>query len=781
MEKKKWDEGWGWTASNADPTYAFTKMLAAEYLLEKGLAGYAERRQTNWTTTNLNVSTNMPFKPPLSVIPVREPFYTYESGYLEGYTHYVKLTHAFVVNQDMELFHFRDQIITQGGTFTTEWAGENVTHSLPDPGKGKIHSITSSIDEEKTTVLEGLLSFYSDIGNNDQGLNKWNYDLRLWVFGRDPEGAIIIYHKKWYQPDLSWEVFTLNNLIVFLDPKAVGNDEVPTVIKELKVTSGEYSTNGTLLKILEFNLYFDIFIRMGTELYHFWKYGSPENPDLGWQAVNIQQELERNGINIANAEVHTRPVAIKVNSRLIYVYARNQHGALLEFTLTRIRKRLFDCCFRPSYNYNRWTMRNIDNEIATAEFSEVISYDPVAGEPVVTQSEDGVIHVLQRKTTPTYGLIHYTKINDVWSREIWWTEGPPSTSVALNSEINILNNSEPDLYPTRFPFFVNMRDTNNDFIHFYVINEGAYSLWNRENPSTSAFLLSDRTQHPQLQIQGDMKSTIGKFENWVEINAIGLSPASSIVRYHWVNRAGWLIEAPPMPDMLPDDCQEAWDFAMSENLPSLGWGVEEIPRSGSTDFLPGINNMLRLLDVVSCDRYTVRVHRMTRDRPWHYRKDYYRWAGGERWGFEYVPKDERGDSIATAISVYWDCQMKCPSFAADFPVIDRAATMIHEATHLNKEYRGSVSTWEHEEINEVDMDRWYEHGLWSIDPNSLSPTSHRHSMYQMDIEFLTDIGEFPKHNLPHMIWGEGVAQAGTYEGNIIDMPPWTPGEPRPLY
>ena len=106
--------------------------------------------------------------------------------------------------------------------------------------------------------------------------------------------------------------------------------------------------------------------------------------------------------------------------------------------------------------------------------------------------------------------------------------------------------------------------------------------------------------------------------------------------------------------------------------------------------------------------------------------------------------------------------------------------MLLEATHLNKEYRGSVTNWSHEEINGVDMDHWYEHSLWGINPNTLSPPSHRHSMYQMDIEFLTDIGEFPKHNMPHVIWGEGVTQAQSYEDNIIDMPPWTPGEPRPL-
>lgn len=785
MKHNQWNDGWGWTSSNASPGRAFTKMLNACYLLEKGVAAYAENRRPNWSLIEVESSSTQNFQSPLSALTVREILWeeTDEGALLEGVSAYVKMTHAFVTNQNEELFHFHDQIIGDTYGFSSQWVENNLTQSLADPTLGKIKAIVSSIDVPPFKFLENLSSFITSPGNYESHMAPyWNKNLRLWVFGRDHEGYLVIYHKLWYQPDQQWECFSFKLLTILPNLTHTGGlDEIPTVIKELKVVEGRFQDN-QLIRLDKFHLHIDIFIRIGTELLHYRKYGDfTHNPREGWDVKRVQAEIRLPQGNIVNTEIHTRPVAIKVNNREIHVYARNQHGALLEFSRIQRRRKLFDLFRLPKIT---WTVRNIDNELAAADFEDVISYAPVDGEPVAILV-NGSIQVFQRTSSPPYGLFQYLKRNNQWYRQFFGTGGPyPSNNVAITSEINLLQNEIPD-FASHIPLFVNVFDADDRFlIYDACFFESIANYWLFQAvPSDGLRSIEDHTDPIDIHPGSKMVSCISKFEDWVEINIMTRKGSGRLIgRYSWVDRAGWYLNPPPLEpnSFMSEDICDAWLLEHSENLPSLGWFGEYIQDS-TGDFEPAVNNMIRLMDVVSIDGSDILVNRLSRDRPWHHRRDYYKWASGSDYDFEYKPKNSQ-DHAGWARNFYFDIQIMCPGFDADTVV--RAGIMLHEATHVNKNFRGSYYVYQHSDVGGENMDDWFDHGLWDIDPDKLRSdnSSHKHSMYQIQIEFLTDMGEFPAHNLPHVIWGSAIGQAqGKMHDHIITIPPWQPGEPRPLY
>ena len=79
------------------------------------------------------------------------------------------------------------------------------------------------------------------------------------------------------------------------------------------------------------------------------------------------------------------------------------------------------------------------------------------------------------------------------------------------------------------------------------------------------------------------------------------------------------------------------------------------------------------------------------------------------------------------------------------------------------------------------MDYWYFHGLTCIPYNTLQPSyEHKHSMFQIAVEYLSDLGEFPSDELTDTTYGNATDQARTImNSRIISYVPWSPGNPRP--
>ena len=171
--------------------------------------------------------------------------------------------------------------------------------------------------------------------------------------------------------------------------------------------------------------------------------------------------------------------------------------------------------------------------------------------------------------------------------------------------------------------------------------------------------------------------------------------------------------------------------------------------------------------------------------PWHSDVDYYRWASGDRSGFRYEPEDGSGN-IAEAFAGWFQTdrvEMRCPSFN-NYTAGLRAGVMLHESTHIM--FGSSTGGWSHQSnppgsnCTEPCSDDWYFHYLNSYSYGSLA--GHRHSMIQIQIEYLCDLAEFGEGWVPYTTGLHAQSDANYYMTDRIRNPPgWTCGQPRPLF
>ena len=171
--------------------------------------------------------------------------------------------------------------------------------------------------------------------------------------------------------------------------------------------------------------------------------------------------------------------------------------------------------------------------------------------------------------------------------------------------------------------------------------------------------------------------------------------------------------------------------------------------------------------------------------PWHADRDYYRWASGNSHGFRWEPEDAT-DAFATSWTGWFvtdRVEMKCPSFNSRTAGV-RAGTMLHEATHII--YGGAFGVWQHQSnpsgsnCTSNCSDDWYFHNVNSYSYGNLD--GHRHSMTQIQIEYLCDLSEFGEWWVPATIATFAGNEANTRMTNRIRNPPgWTCGVPRPVY
>ena len=160
--------------------------------------------------------------------------------------------------------------------------------------------------------------------------------------------------------------------------------------------------------------------------------------------------------------------------------------------------------------------------------------------------------------------------------------------------------------------------------------------------------------------------------------------------------------------------------------------------------------------------------------PWHSDVDYYRWAAGSQHGFRFEPEDST-DAYARAIWGYFTTdrvEIMCPSFNSR-TAGGRAGTMIHESTHhiyKDLEHQGSCDC----------IDAWFFHYFNSYSYGSLA--GHKHSMNQIQIEWLCDLAEFGEGWVPYTTGVLAQSEANDRMTNrISNKPGWTCGQPRPVY
>lgn len=168
---------------------------------------------------------------------------------------------------------------------------------------------------------------------------------------------------------------------------------------------------------------------------------------------------------------------------------------------------------------------------------------------------------------------------------------------------------------------------------------------------------------------------------------------------------------------------------------------------------------------------------------WHANAEYSDWASGGLHGFKYVPgiDDDVPSARADASRGFWvkdRVKIYCPLFAAT--PASRASTMLHESTHM------IFWRWSHQSnlpgsaCGQPCSDNWLFH-------SALSPVGlllaifQNHSMNQIQIEYLTDVSQFPTFWVPTSATAGALNLAINRMNNrILNPPGWVPGTPRPL-
>ena len=166
--------------------------------------------------------------------------------------------------------------------------------------------------------------------------------------------------------------------------------------------------------------------------------------------------------------------------------------------------------------------------------------------------------------------------------------------------------------------------------------------------------------------------------------------------------------------------------------------------------------------------------------PWHSSSDYSNWGNAHQDDWRYQPTDSN-EYYAVSHGGFWQfdrIEMMCPGINATAG--ERASTMLHEATHM------IYWKWDHHANNpgsncgnEPCSDEWLFHQLGEYGYGTLP--GNKHSMSQIEVEFLCDLGEFPKQRVPitiaQMSWGES---NNLMNNRIVNPPGWSCGLERPI-
>jgi hypothetical protein len=268
-----------------------------------------------------------------------------------------------------------------------------------------------------------------------------------------------------------------------------------------------------------------------------------------------------------------------------------------------------------------------------------------------------------------------------------------------------------------------------------------------------------------------------------------------------------------LPDWHKSDRLVAWPVAVKEGSalkvygvntkrllveyrnvpPSMSWSIDRVPiptsEYASKFWMEGFmvdaqrhpNGELHVVGIRQSSFGLVHFMNI-RSHSWHSTADYINWASGSTQDadFHYEPYNTDGHDAYSYCGYFREdrVEMWCPSFAENYSPASRAAIMLHEATHIK--YGDWLDVWNGDHDPK---DEWYHHGLDAIPWGTLDPRTegHRHSMYQIQAEFLSDIAEFPAGWVPmEIIQSAKNAANGIIDDRFSNTPGWKVGEPRPF-
>jgi hypothetical protein len=176
-------------------------------------------------------------------------------------------------------------------------------------------------------------------------------------------------------------------------------------------------------------------------------------------------------------------------------------------------------------------------------------------------------------------------------------------------------------------------------------------------------------------------------------------------------------------------------------------------------------------------------HGFRSDHSWHAAVDYVRQCSGDWYGFNYEPKNETSaERVAEYVCYYavfysarW-VNMWCGSFDEYTDPAIRAGIMVHEAT---RNYNSNVFCVGGSHDDDV-KDWFHLHGLSEYAPGAMF-LGHDHSSFQLEIEYLADLSQFPYDIVPLIIRSSAEVTANKLLRDRINHEVgWSVGIPRPL-
>jgi hypothetical protein len=447
------------------------------------------------------------------------------------------------------------------------------------------------------------------------------------------------------------------------------------------------------------------------------------------------------------------------DDNLVHIFCHTQFNDLMQFTYLKhnvIIKRIKKVrMFRGRVVLTWWVRKTITLPHWRVRYIEA-NGSSLNGKIVSVKTSDGRLHLFEKRTINrvTKTIYHLSKsggFDGTWSSETLDT-----TPLILDNDIDpVVTEGLPS---SGILLHLFLRSTDGKLIHFYLDES---NTWHNEDVTAVAEYVGTAPVHKIIDRPAVFRRCIPSYPSSDRINVYArdttktyilrffLDPDGRNWRCQQIGYAAWpgitdvsnSFFTPPEPSAL-----DVWSVEGQVKGP-----IPEYP--GTADLTP--HCFQEIYD----------------GRPWHSNRDYFEWSKGQR----YKPKNSDNHGSWACGWPNWYIEMYCPSFYSGPG--ERAALMIHEATH--EIFSGSFNVFQYGHTS----DPWQDHSLSDIPLDTLdyNNSNHLHYPYQMQIEFLIDLYEFPAENLEYQIYSTCKSTAQWLMDNYISpMPAWYPGDSRPL-
>jgi len=505
----------------------------------------------------------------------------------------------------------------------------------------------------------------------------------------------------------------------------------------------------------------DVVARQGNGLLHFWWTNA-----RGWAVEDVTGLLVRPTPSNGSTRyfIDTRPFALRRAGPRVEVFARDNFAHLIRYSLDvtggtwsaedisesisgvpRVSADLAIATtatgldvFSINTSHELEQFHRNDNGSWThfAVTRDLATRTRVTGAPAVLDLGASTIGVFARGTNGEF-LAYYFLAPYGWF-EFDWT---PETGPIVSDPVAVQRK--------QFTYDVFARGLNDNVVRHYWDDD---TIDNQDLTSTPTAGLGYRIvgQPSAVTAAGDRLDVFGA----------GLLPGH-LIHYYWTPDIGWRSE----------DLHGSSGLSLTDQrMAPLTLPISRRPNA--LDVLAGRQDLSsRIIDARAVIGRSM--------GPWHTTSEYSDWASGDIHDFKYEPENSnqhnayalRGSFVTDRVA------MECPGF--NLPTAERAGTMLHESTHMIFWPFDHQSNPPGSNCSDPCSDDWFFHGVGA--GRLVHNPSKNHSMNQIKIEFLCDIAEFPRSDLPLSVSAGAATTANSLMLNRIRNPPsWSCGTPRPL-